>query len=347
MLHMSREGRQSKSERKKLWEEILSNEKIYKEKAQMEKEFNEYFSSENIHNFQSKFSSAEIKKLKRDQNLKFSIVSGVDGGLFALYHGGLSKGDYGAVKLALELNTGKVCIMKKQFNYNSKAFKKESSFSQLRGLRVDEQLIDRKHNYLFVNLVNGITLERFAEIVKYHPLTANEEIELATNFLKALEGLKKNNIKHNDLHPGNIIIDPISMKVSFIDYGRAEELELTNEEEEEEEEGELNYALSDEEEELEDLKRMTDIEVAFGSIKKIFKKGSELHRIFKDFKSDSSLYAAWDAIDAYKGATKASRKRKLEEKLSTAPSSKEHEEDNKNKIEKVPSNPPPSKKPRA
>lgn len=256
------------------WTKIVSEEPLYKELYTI----NATYDPQTMEKLKKEF-SVEQKKLKRDnENLKYSIVKGKNNGLFALYHGTIDQGNYGRVKLARDLGTNELYLMKHQFRGKLTKFKAECKYSKWAGILEDKQYIDPKHNYLFIRIAEGVTLARFKELVLCHPLNAIDEIKLALSFLKALEQLFGSNIKHNDLHHRNIMIDPTQMKVTFIDYGEAEEL------------GEESAARDD------------DIIEACKAITNLFKKGSQLHIIFKKLKHD---YKLEDAIDAIKDLRKS------------------------------------------
>ncbi|MCS5711024.1 protein kinase domain-containing protein [Candidatus Berkiella aquae] len=254
------------------WTKILSEEPLYKEIH----ENSETYDSQTIDRLKKELSTAQ-KKIKRDNDsLKFSIIAGKNKGLFSLYHGTIDQGNYGRVKLARDLENNELYLMKHQFRGKLTKFKAECKFSKWAGILEDRQYIDPKHNYLFIKIVEGVTLARFKELALIHPLTSMEEIKLALSFLKALEHLFGSNIKHNDLHHRNIMIDPTQMKVTFIDYGEAEEL------------GEESAA------------RNEDIVEACKAITSLFSE-SPLHKIFKKLKHDCKLE---DAIDAIKDLRK-------------------------------------------
>ncbi len=283
-----------KSDNNTNWKEILKKQNFYKSRNQC----GDTYSATQIEELQRELNETGKNKIKRNADLNFSVIKGTSGDLFSLYHGAITSGDYGRLKFARNLNNGELYLMKQQTYVEIDAefekeetirerFDRECQFSHIAGIHVDERYIDDKHNYQFIRIIEGVPLSHFIEIIKNQPLTALEEAKLALSFLKALERLSKNNIKHRDLHPGNIMIDPIDMKVTFIDYGKAQELQTVESD-------------SEERDEYSEEENISDIEEATKSILRVFQPETDLHLILRNLKRDRQLHRALDSVNAYK-----------------------------------------------
>jgi histidine kinase len=68
----------------------------------------------------------------------------------------------------------------------------------------------------------GITLEA---LVKDGPLPLDKFFPIALQLVELLGELHGRNIMHKDIHPGNILIDPLSEQVTLIDYGLSTKLD--------------------------------------------------------------------------------------------------------------------------
>lgn len=284
------------------WNEILKKEPLFQKIS----ECNESYPQSVIEELKQELNVSGVDRKKRiksesniskeAKNFKFSVIRG-ERGLFSLYPGRIATGDYGCVKLARDLDTQELCIVKKNMVCESenkeadikRRFMRECEISERASLMHDKKYIDIKHNYMFLPLVEGVTLSRFQQLIKNHPLTLEEEVKLARSFMKVLNKLIDLDIRHNDLHSGNIMINPLDMKVTFIDYGKAKIGDGTFDMEE------------SEEDEFDDLDESNpnDLEDVCKAMMSLVSKDSELYQIFRNLKRDHRIDHAVDSIESY------------------------------------------------
>lgn len=173
-----------------------------------------------------------IKK-KHNENFEHSIIQSPNGTLFALYRKGvIGSGAFGKIKLAQNIKNGQICAVKIE-----KCSPNEAPSSQLLEsdiLKICELFIDYQENtnflkketkkYTFMKYIPGCTLNELTQMLNAFDLKLNwfEQGTLLTSLLCSLQKLKENNISHNDLHSNNVMINPKTMQVTIIDFGKSQ-----------------------------------------------------------------------------------------------------------------------------
>jgi hypothetical protein len=174
------------------------------------------------------FKDMPVLKLEKSISLPHSVIISETGVLYAICRGGMiGKGTFGKVKLAQNLSTGEFCVVK---TTSDKRVLNESTLLARRALLVDIQSRTNRKNrhktYLFMRLVPGVRLYDFTELFFILKLSVPVTVQakLLHSAINELQSLYLNNIYHSDLHDLNILIDPITMTLSIIDYGNAKNI---------------------------------------------------------------------------------------------------------------------------
>jgi hypothetical protein len=171
------------------------------------------------------FSKAPILKLAKNPSQPHSVVASETGVLYAIYRSGkMGEGAYGKVKLAQNLTTKEFCVVK---TTSDDRVLNEKALLARRGLLLNVQSrtnkVNRHKTYLFMRLVPGIRLANFIQLCKAEklPIPSTFQAKILHSALNELRALYYDQIYHSDLHDHNILIDPLTMKISIIDYGNA------------------------------------------------------------------------------------------------------------------------------
>ena len=81
--------------------------------------------------------------------------------------------------------------------------------------------------YIVMELVEGITLKKYIE--KKARLSFKEAVSIAIQVSMGIEAAHNNHIIHRDIKPQNIVFDPQSKRVAFIDYEHSRMGDYTHE----------------------------------------------------------------------------------------------------------------------
>lgn len=178
------------------------------------------------------FRNESFTKIKHNPHLAHSIIKSSNGALFALYREGIiGTGAYGKVKLAQNIKTGQICVVKVEQKSNGNIPELPSvevEILKLCDLFIDYQenknhLKDQIKGYIFIKYIPGCTLSDLSQILRIFGIKLNtlEQCLLLQSLLKSVKKLKKNNISHNDLHSNNLMINPSTMQATIIDFGKS------------------------------------------------------------------------------------------------------------------------------
>lgn len=170
-------------------------------------------------------SSSDIK-FKRNDNQPFSVIKDINDQYFALLSPKgvkkddniLGKGLSGRVKLAHNLLTHEWCAVK----ISGESGAHEASFLKDMQLYQGEQKnIDTGRFYLFMNYVPGIQMSSFVEELKSDKemLSKKQQAIMLLEILQQIKKMIEMEIIHSDLQGINVMINPVDLKVTFIDYG--------------------------------------------------------------------------------------------------------------------------------
>lgn len=219
---------------KMFWQSILCQEKSYKILAQAAEEFRTHHNSllAVAQTFEQKV------KISKAETQKFSLIKAQNGTVFALYPGKtmlFGKGNNGRLKLAKNVNSGALCLVKINQLDNSLCDSlnvtlpiladNECDFLEKRALlhswqhRLNSKNISK--DYKFIKILPGITLGRLVEITleKKVTLTSVQQATLIRNILQAIKQMHQSGIWHQDLHKDNILVNPIDWQVNILDFG--------------------------------------------------------------------------------------------------------------------------------
>lgn len=186
----------------------------------------------NYNKLSPKFRTVPFIKAKHNPNLEHSLIQSSNGALFALYrHGIIGAGAYGKIKLAQNIQTGQICVLKVERQSNKNI--PQVSSIEIEILKICDFFLDYQENkdyskdeikgYIFIKYIPGCTLGELAQILRTFEvkLSTLEQCQLFQSFLKSLKKLKKNNVSHNDLHSNNVMINPSTMQATIIDFGKS------------------------------------------------------------------------------------------------------------------------------
>lgn len=189
------------------------------------------------------FLKSDNVKIKRGPLARHSIIKDQSGQLYAICSskdlGPVAKGVQGVLKLAQNVESGELCLVKRiriknlaTHDYARKEAEQETKILKKRNLSFGNQHRSSEKyqaiTYDFIKILPGIMLcnpafppdTRSETLVKYaSQLSVYEQSEILLNILKKLDELKSEGIIHRDLHGGNILIDPITKEVNIIDFG--------------------------------------------------------------------------------------------------------------------------------
>ncbi|MCS5709919.1 protein kinase domain-containing protein [Candidatus Berkiella aquae] len=159
--------------------------------------------------------------------LRHIILADQDGTPYAIYHDGkIGKGAVGCIKLAQNLITKELCVVKTMLDDEEKALDESEILKKLNlfnGIRFRTTKDGSHKSYLFMKLLPGITLHQFKKHCKndLNVLSPQYQAQILHSLLEAIQFLIKNQINHADVSSRNILIDPLTLQAHFIDFGDA------------------------------------------------------------------------------------------------------------------------------
>jgi len=129
----------------------------------------------------------------------------------------LGAGGMGKVYRATDTRLGRPVALKQSRLEFSKRFEREARLIASLNHPNIYTLFDVGHNYLVMELVEGVTL---ADRIKEGPVPLEEALDISRQTIAALAAAHEKGIVHRDLKPGNIKIRPDSA-VKVLDFGLA------------------------------------------------------------------------------------------------------------------------------
>jgi serine/threonine protein kinase len=142
----------------------------------------------------------------------------------------LGKGSYGTVYKANHVTKrGEFAV--KKIKLDSKINENELS-TEISALRIlsnrcpkyvvgyIETLRDQNFIYIVTDYLSGLTLDKFV-IENVENISKEALIKISQNLIRGLICIHNQNIAHRDIKPDNIIIDPETFQIKFIDFGLA------------------------------------------------------------------------------------------------------------------------------
>lgn len=168
-------------------------------------------------------------KFKKDATHPYSVILDNHGTPYALFHEKLGKGESGKVKLAQNLLTKEFVavkiILQNKIN-TALSIANECQLLEKRKQFLGKQQRPKKKHYVFMKLLPGISISNLIDCLKESNihLSQTQQKHLLTALLKTLLSLMEDNIHHDDIHSGNILIDPRNWEANIIDYGEAQDI---------------------------------------------------------------------------------------------------------------------------
>ncbi len=211
------------------WRKMLDEHRVAKLKAEAQKSLNKEglpFDEKTLKEIMWEIFTTNTQKVKRDATRPFSVISDKKGTPYAIFRGILGKGAFGKVKLVQNLQTKEFAVVK----VCTQNCEKEGSFLKKRNLLRGKQERDNKKGgkkyYLFIDLLPGITVYDFYNLLSLskEELTDKQQAQLLVALLKAAVKLMKADIRHTDLHAGNVLIDPLTWRANIVDFGLVQDL---------------------------------------------------------------------------------------------------------------------------
>lgn len=212
-----------------IWQTILVKNSTYKIIEQAKRDFlknGTWFSEQALKKVCQKIKESP-HKIYTSIRLKHIILAGEDGTPYAIYHDGkIGKGSVGCIKLAQNLITKELCVVKTMLDDEEKALDESNILKKLNlfnGLRFRTKRDDTHKSYLFMTLLPGITLHQFKRHCKNDlpALSCQYQAQILRALLEAIQFLIQNHINHADVSSRNILIDPLTLQAHFIDFGDA------------------------------------------------------------------------------------------------------------------------------
>ncbi|KAK6152144.1 hypothetical protein DH2020_014779 [Rehmannia glutinosa] len=136
----------------------------------------------------------------------------------------ISKGSYGIVYRAQDMNTGEIVAIKHEFHGLSrptlrevrtlKSLPRHPSIVQFKDTIVE----DRDRIFVVMEYIEN-DLERLMNVENSHPFTLSEVKCLMKQLLEGLTFLHENGVMHRDLKPSNILINQVRGQLKICDFG--------------------------------------------------------------------------------------------------------------------------------
>jgi serine/threonine protein kinase len=176
--------------------------------------------------------SDDLPPLNSPLNIKHQIIGLHDYTLGKL----LGKGTFGTVNLAVDKATGKTVAIKRinksmanpdEFQLELETLQSIQSQCYNYLLCYEANFEDDKHYYLVTEFLDGFM--ELAEYIRYvhevkigkvaDHITSKQLGQIILNIIKGVQQLHSLGIGHRDLKPGNILVNPKTLKIKIIDFG--------------------------------------------------------------------------------------------------------------------------------
>ena len=184
---------------------------------------------------------------KAESGLNYTLMR-LSGRNYAVYKGGeaaLGNGSFGKVKYLIDLETGKICVLKAFTDPHTlkKHVEKEVSYLKLlekskgdfiRPKKIQPKIdgnISKQFAHFFTSMFTSTTtpskyfiamdLESGVSLAKmdFNKLSFLHLIKLFKGIILAAKEFNEHNLLHRDIKPENLIYDPATGKVKLIDFG--------------------------------------------------------------------------------------------------------------------------------
>lgn len=175
-----------------------------------------------------------LQLIKRAQNTTawdtFPVMVAENGKSYAVFNEQLTKGSSCSIKLVKDLDSGKLYAMKVSTDGKEKALQEKmilEKLNQFEAIQFKTTKRGVERSYLVMELIPGITLENFKSLSITHEITLSfkEKAHILLSMLEAIKILIDKKINHGDVHEGNIMFNPLTLKTQFVDFGDATETE--------------------------------------------------------------------------------------------------------------------------